>query len=164
MSRFTDALVVTPLADGKTWIVLRDFGYDVGAEGSEDRIDVAIGFQTDFASIPRVFWAVLPRWGRYGNAAVIHDWLYWCQDRSRREADRIFLEGMGVLSVGYFTRWVIYLAVRWFGWIAWIRNRADQSAGFDRVLPALQLKAMARSQRPGALRQLARYALQRILR
>jgi hypothetical protein len=28
MSRFTDALVVSPLADGKTWVILRDFGYD----------------------------------------------------------------------------------------------------------------------------------------
>ena len=164
MSRFTDALVVTPLADGKTWVVLRDFGYDVGEEGSADRIDVAIGFQTDFASIPRVFWAVLPRWGRYGNAAVIHDWLYWSQKRSRREADRVFLEGMGVLGVGLITRWVIFLAVRWFGWIAWIRNQADRAAGFNRVLSAIQLKAMTRSQRPGSLRQLAGYALRRMHR
>jgi len=28
MSRFTDVLVVSPLADGKTWVILRDFGYD----------------------------------------------------------------------------------------------------------------------------------------
>ena len=164
MSRFTDALVVTPLADGKTWVVLRDFGYDVGEEGSADRIDVAIGFQTDFASIPRVFWAVLPRWGRYGNAAVIHDWLYWSQKSSRREADRVFLEGMGVLGVGLVTRSVIFLAVRWFGWIAWIRNQADRAAGFNRVLSAIQLKAMTRSQRPGSLRQLAGYALRRMRR
>jgi hypothetical protein len=77
MSRFTDALVVTPLADGKTWVVLRDFGYDVGTEDSGDRVNVEIGFQTDFATIPRFLWVVLPRWGRYGNASVIHDWLYW---------------------------------------------------------------------------------------
>jgi hypothetical protein len=73
MSRFTDALVVTPLADGKTWVVLRDFGYDVGTEDSGDRVNVEIGFQTDFATIPRFLWVVLPRWGRYGNASVIHD-------------------------------------------------------------------------------------------
>lgn len=76
MSRFTDVLVVSPLADGKTWVILRDFGYDVGAEDSGDHIDVAIGFQTDFATIPRLFWVILPKWGRYGNATVIHDWLY----------------------------------------------------------------------------------------
>ena len=63
MSRFTDILLVSPLADGKTWVVMRDFGYDVGTEGSTDRIDVAVGFQTDFASVPRLFWTVLPKWG-----------------------------------------------------------------------------------------------------
>jgi hypothetical protein len=99
MSRFTDALVVSPLADGKTWVIVRDFGYDVGAEDSGDHIGVAIGFQTDFATIPRPFWIILPKWGRYGNATVIHDWLYWLQTRPRREADAILLEAMDVLGV-----------------------------------------------------------------
>ncbi len=164
MSRFTDALVVTPLSDGKTWVVLRDFGYDVGAEDSGDRIDVAIGFKTDFASIPRLFWIVLPKWGRYGNAAVVHDWLYWTQDRSRREADDIFREGMGVLGVGGGTRWMIYTAVRWFGWLAWIRNRADREAGFERVVTDLQLKAMVTSRRTGVVRRVMGYAARQLMR
>jgi hypothetical protein len=163
MSRFTDALVVTPLADGKTWVVLRDFGYDVGAEGSGDRINVAIGFKTDFASIPRLFWIVLPKWGRYGNAAVVHDWLYWTQERSRRVADDIFLEGMCVLRVGGVTRRVIYTAVRWFGWLAWIRNTADRAAGFERVVTDLQLKAMVASRRPGTVRRVVGYAARRLM-
>jgi hypothetical protein len=161
MSRFTDALVVTPLADGNTWIILRDFGYDVGKEGSGDHIDVAIGFQTDFATIPRLFWALFPRWGRYGNASVIHDWLYWAQTRRRREADAIFLEAMGVLCVGAVTKHMIHWAVRLFGWWAWYRNRADRAAGFDRVLEDVSLKAETRSQRRSALRQFAGYAFGR---
>lgn len=164
MSRFTDALVVTPLADGATWVILSDFGYDVGTEGSGDRITVRVGFQTDFASIPRIFWVVLPRWGRYGNAAVVHDWLYWTQERPRAAADAIFHEGMGVLGVRRVTRWVIYTAVRVFGRFAWIRNRADRAAGFDRVLTDLQLKAMVASRRPGALRRVLGYAARRVLR
>src|SRR5439155_336163 len=87
VSRFTDALVVTPLADGTTWVIVRAFGYDVGSEGSGDHIEVAIGFQTDFATIPRPFWVILPKCGRYGNASVIHDWLYWTQTRPRRQAE-----------------------------------------------------------------------------
>ncbi len=164
MSRFTDALVVTPLSDGKTWVVLRDFGYDVGAEGSGDRINVAIGFKTDFASIPRLFWIVLPKWGRYGNAAVVHDWLYWTQERSRREADDIFREGMGVLGVGTLTSWLIYTAVRRFGWLAWIRNRADREAGFERVVTDVQLKAIVASRRPGMVRRVMGYAARRLMR
>ena len=49
----------------------------------EERIEVAEGFETDFASVPRLLWVVLPKWGKYGNAAMVHDWLYWKQDRSR---------------------------------------------------------------------------------
>ena len=123
MSRFTESLVVTPRPDGRTWIVLSDFGYEVGEEGSGEVIDVNIGFPTDFASIPRLLWVFLPRWGKYGNAAVIHDWLYWYQPRKRKEADDIFLEGMEVLAVPRWKRNVIYYAVRWFGCFAWRANK-----------------------------------------
>ncbi len=104
MSRFTESLVVTPLPDGKTWILLCDIGYAVGEEGSNDVVDVPIGFHTDFASVPRPLWAFLPRWGKYGNAAVIHDYLYWEQSRPRKESDSILLEGMEVLYRKYHCR------------------------------------------------------------
>jgi hypothetical protein len=162
MSQFTEALVVSPLADGKTWVIVRDFGYDVGAENSGDHIGVAICFQTDFASIPRLFWAILPKWGRYGNATVVHDWLYWTQTRPRREADAILLEAMGVLGVTSLVKYAMYRAVRLFGWLAWYRNQADRASGFDRVLPDLHLKSDVRSQRRGTLRQVAGYALRRL--
>lgn len=123
MSRFTDELLVSPLSDGRTWVICSDFGYDVGEEGSGDTIDVPVGFKTDFASVPRLLWSIMPRWGRYGNAAVIHDFLYWQQERTRAEADMIFLEAMFVLKVTRFKRFLIYYAVRLFGWIAWGRNR-----------------------------------------
>ena len=157
MSRFTSVLLVSPLADGKTWVLMREFGYDVGTEGSADRIDVPIGFETDFASIPRPFWVILPRWGKYGNAAVIHDWLYWSQGRSRRSADGVLLEAMGVLEVKAIVRFVIYRAVRLFGGLAWFRNQADRAAGYDRVLRTLPIKASQASQRKGEIVQLARH-------
>jgi len=151
MSRFTNALVVTPMADGKTWVTLRDFGYDVGEEGSGDTIDVRIGFKTDFASIPRLFWWLLPRWGKYGNAAVIHDWLYWTQERDRRSCDAITLEAMGVLQVPGWQKYSIYWAIRVFGWIAWYRNQWDRTAGFDRVAQETEFKATLKAERPGLL-------------
>jgi len=161
VSRFTDALVVTPLADGSTWVMVRAFGYDVGSEGSGNHIEVPIGFQTDFATIPRPFWVILPKWGRYGNASVIHDWLYWAQPRARLEADAIFFEAMGVLGVSAPVKYVLYGAVRLFGGLAWVRNRADRAAGFDRVLGDVHLKAATPSQRPGMLRRLANHAWRR---
>ena len=67
MSRFTNILVVSPYPDGKTWYLRSDFGFDRGQEGSGDTIRVPIGFSTDFASIPRLFWAILPKWANTGT-------------------------------------------------------------------------------------------------
>lgn len=153
MSRFTKALIVSPLADGKTWVLVEPFAYDVGELGSGDTVEVSKGFKTDFASIPRVFWMVLPKWGKYGNAAVIHDWIYSSQERCREEADQILLEAMTVLSVSKWQRVLIYQAVRYFGWFAWARNQWDREAGYSRILEEDELKSISTSDRPGFIRQ-----------
>ena len=31
------------------------------------------GFLTDGASVPRVFWSIVPPWGMHGDACVVHD-------------------------------------------------------------------------------------------
>ena len=151
MSRFTEALIVSPLSDGNTWVVLKSFGYDVGEEGSGDTVEVEKGFVTDFASIPRLFWILLPRWGKYGNAAVIHDWLYWSQDRTRAGADQIMFEAMDVLSVPAWQKYLIYGFVRVFGFISWHRNHWERLEGFERVLRRSQIKSIEELDRPGIL-------------
>lgn len=128
MSEFTDMLVVSPLGDGKFWRLRNSFSYHIGEEGSSNRVTVPEGFCTDFASVPRPLWWLFPTWGRYGNAAVIHDFCYWEQSRDRKEADLIFLEGMVVLHVRRFTRMSLYFAVRGFGWLAWWRNGRKKRA------------------------------------
>lgn len=142
MSRFTAILLVSPLADGRSWVIRSDFGYDVGAEGSEDKVDVPIGFRTDFASVPRLLWAFLPPWGKYGNAAVIHDYLYWVQARSREQADGIFLEAMGVLDVSVLQKYPMFWAVRSFGWWVWWRNPQRKRKGFDKLNQPLPTKSI----------------------
>lgn len=129
MSAFTENLIVSPLPDGKRWVLRKQFSYDVGEEGSGETIVVPAGFITDFASIPRAFWAILPKWGKYGNAAVVHDYLYCTQPEQycRRRADEIFLEAMLVLNVGKCTAKTMYYAVRWFGRIGW--NKASELKG-----------------------------------
>lgn len=133
MSQFTEILIVSPLADGRTWYLWKQFSYDVGSEGSGETISVPEGFLTDFASVPRPLWWLYPRWGRYGNAAVIHDFCYWQQQYQRKQADDIFLEAMGVLEVGSFTRYLFYLAARLFGWIAWGNNDRLKELGKDKI-------------------------------
>jgi len=142
MSKFTDILLVSPLADGKTWVIMKEFGYDIGEEGSEDTINVPIGFRTDFASVPRLLWALIPRWGKYGNAAVIHDYCYWQQQFNRKKADEIFLEAMTVLKVSSFQKYTIYYAVRWFGWYPWWRNSRKKKKGIQKIAVELPKKSV----------------------
>lgn len=76
---------------------------------------VPAGFETDLASIPRIFWPFLSPAGKYAKAAVLHDWLYVTKTVTRKVADELFLEAMEVLGVSWITRNVMYRAVRMGG-------------------------------------------------
>jgi hypothetical protein len=112
---FDNKLIVEKLDDGKNWRVVRQFIYTTKAGR---HITVPAGFVTDFASIPRGLWNIFPPTGKYGHAAVVHDYLYRQTTLSRNECDKIFLEAMEDLQVGWFTRRLIYRAVRLFGGFA----------------------------------------------
>ena len=118
MSSFTQPLTVTKIGT-KLWCVYIGFRYYVGAENSSNYIDVPSGFITDFASVPQLFWNLLPPDGRYTQAAVLHDYLYRSQLRSKKESDSIFLEAMTILDVPAWKRWVMYQSVNMFGTFAW---------------------------------------------
>lgn len=115
MSTFTSELIVSPLDSGKHWRLEEEFSYHVGEYPSDDIVTVPKGHITDFASIPRLFWRILPPWGKYGKASVIHDYLCDTRMRSSKETHRIFYEAMGVLGVKRWKKEVMYRAVKWFG-------------------------------------------------
>ena len=129
MSSFTSPLFVEEIGGGN-WRIAQEFDYAVGTEDSGIVIGVPAGFVTDFASIPQVLWNILPPVGKYGKAAVIHDYLYCSGGRvitvpqagralklyySREQCDDIFREAMEVLGVGRIKRNLMWLAVRAFG-------------------------------------------------
>ena len=89
--------------------------YHVGAYPSTEVITVPVGFVTDFASIPQALWSILPPYGAYAKAAIVHDYLYTYGTKGRKYADDVFDEGMKVLGVPDFTRKSMYRAVRLFG-------------------------------------------------
>ncbi len=99
--------------------LLAAFRYEVGALGSGDLVEVPIGFETDFASLPWFLWSLEPPLGDAGKAAVIHDRLYVTRERPRREADRIFREAMAVLGVPAWKRALLWAGVRLFGARSW---------------------------------------------
>jgi len=119
MSSFTDELIVEPMPDGRKWKLIKEFDYDIGFEGSGDTIHVPAGFVTDFASVPFIFWSLLPPWGKYGKAAIIHDFCYQSHCRCRAMSDYIFKEAMGILNVPKWKIFVMYWFVRIFGVFAY---------------------------------------------
>ena len=124
MSKFTTKLEVTPVANSdKLWRLVKNFDYYLGNLSSGMSIKVPKGFITDFASVPRIFWNILPPWGEYGKASVLHDYLYKNNTFSRVICDAIFLEAMGVLKVSTWKKWVLYIGVRLFGWIVFNRYK-----------------------------------------
>lgn len=114
MSCFTTPADLRML-DHYQWQLLTAFEYHVGAYPSAYVIRVPAGTITDLASVPRWLWTVFPPHGRYAKAAIVHDYLYERAIGSKREADRIFLEAMGVLGVPRWRRVVMYAAVCLFG-------------------------------------------------
>lgn len=144
MSLFTKPLIVTPYSDGKTWCLTTEFGYAIGSENSGKTVDVPRGFSTDFASVPFFLWFILPKWGKYGNAAVIHDFLYYDQSISRHAADDIFAEAMTVLEVPFWKKFLLYAGVRLGGWWAWWLNSRKKDQGYIKVAEACPIKSVDR--------------------
>jgi hypothetical protein len=97
-------------------------------------VTVPVGFVTDFASIPQVFWSVLRPDGEYTYPAIIHDYLYWTQTRSRFEADAIFKVAMSDFELDGPVNSTIYTAVRLGGFASWRSNATAKAQGEKRVL------------------------------
>lgn len=79
-------------------------------------LEVPRGFKTDLASVPRFLWSIIPPYGKYTQAAIVHDYLYATGLVSRVRADAIFLSIMRARNVPLWKRTLMYLAVRAFGW------------------------------------------------
>lgn len=77
------------------------------------------GFITDFASIPKIFWSILPPFGKYSLASIIHDHMYRINYNNRKFADEEFLLQMKHNGVHYIIRNIMYLTVRCFGSSRW---------------------------------------------
>ena len=114
MSKFLTPLKVEVI-DNFKFRIIEEFSYHVGSYDSEDKITVPVGYETDFASIPKFMWGVLPPHGKYAKAAVIHDYLYSHAIISKEYADNVFNEAMTVLGVNDNLRFLMFSAVKLFG-------------------------------------------------
>jgi hypothetical protein len=130
------APLVRGFPDGSNWMIQSHLIHEVG-RNSPFIVIVPRGFVTDFASIPQplqILRGRLTTTGRYGNAAVVHDYLYWRQDCTREQADNILAIAMKEAGVPLLERKLVYEAVRRFGQSAWDENRSARRAGMIRTV------------------------------
>ncbi|WP_348235539.1 DUF1353 domain-containing protein, partial [Salmonella enterica] len=71
---FTSPAIMEMLGHYK-WPVYEPFSFYL-SEDKNDVIEVAVGFVTDLASVPGIFWSLLAADAEYAKAAIIHDYLY----------------------------------------------------------------------------------------
>jgi hypothetical protein len=79
------------------------------------RIVMPVGFVTDFASIPRLFWSISSPWDDHMKAAICHDYTYTQAIMSRKECDDLFYRQMKQLGVSLIRRLSVYWSTRLFG-------------------------------------------------
>lgn len=118
----------------RMYFLTKEIGWTPNPGQHARGVRVPVGFVTDFASIPRIFWSLLPPDGLYTFAAIIHDYLYWEQPGSREEADLTLRFAMEDLKVGAATITAIYSGVRAGGGSPWVNNAALKRSGERRIL------------------------------
>ena len=126
---------VRGFADGTNWMLQSPLIHEFGKNGRYFII-VPRGFVTDFASVPQPLEILHARIsiGRYGNAAVVHDYLYWRQDCTREQSDRFLEIAMEEAGVSFLERKLIYETVRQLGQSAWDGNKQARQSGLMRTV------------------------------
>jgi len=115
------------LGDGKKWRLSEKFSVYTEQLGEEKVwIEVPEGFETDFASIPKIFIPFLAWKDKFNKASVVHDWLYHTKQFDRKTSDKIFLELQLALGISKYKAYLFYYTVRMFGWLYW-RKIIDKS-------------------------------------
>ena len=137
---FEPGTLVVRRVDANTWALVDDLVY----QGRRQRFVVPAGFRTDFASVPRVVTWLVPRFGAYTLAAILHDWLVTEGLRTKvvtsRQADGIFRRVMRESGVPVLRRWLMWAGVRW-GAVANERRRAGWALSAPGVLAISVLAA-----------------------
>jgi len=122
MSKFLTELEVVCLSDS-SWKLTSPLRYESDILGL---IEVPKGFETDFASVPRmpIFFALFGN--RVHREAVLHDALYRIDfpgDVSYHGANRVFLEAMKCRGKPFWIRWPMFAGVTLGGWTAYHKKR-----------------------------------------
>nr|WP_306456590.1 DUF1353 domain-containing protein [Paraburkholderia bryophila] len=83
------------------------------------KFTVPVGFETDFASVPRTPVAFLLTADSAHEASALHDWLYTEHPVAREVADAVLREASLVTGVPAWRAFLMWAGVRAFGWSHW---------------------------------------------
>lgn len=108
--------------DDNLWMLGSDFSY---TDITDVTYTAPAGMLTDLASIPLPLWNILPPFGRYLGAAIIHDFLYQTQPVTKEKADHILAEAMDCAGVTHHIRQLIYDGVKFGGRSAWNKHTEE---------------------------------------
>ncbi len=110
--RYFPLPLCTKWIDGRLWELVTPFQY---VRDNGETIEVPVGFMTDYASIPLIFYSWIgPPTGEFAPASIIHDFLCFKAKGNYAKADYVFKECMTVLEVPCWKRTIMWLAVRAF--------------------------------------------------
>lgn len=123
--------IINRAKDGREMVeLLEPLVWGVESPDGPRFITVPTGFVSDFASIPWVARRLLPSFGPWARAAILHDYLYLTKGEdgrwTRKQADDMFMEFMQATAESRedgqpnrLTRSTIHRAVRAFGAGGW---------------------------------------------
>lgn len=123
MAKFLTPLRVWRRDDGR-WELIDTLTYHSGIVGI---VCVPAGFDTDYASVPRLplmFWLL----GDRGHAAaVVHDYLYRTATVARAKADAVFHEALRADGMGRVSAWFMWTGVRVGGYWSYDQRHPENA-------------------------------------
>lgn len=111
-AQFHSPLTVRRLAGGSSVLIDALVYYSAVADRT---IVVPAGFETDFASVPRLPLAFWLFGGLADEAAVVHDFIYSRRMFPREKCDEVFSEAMKACGLAGWRRGPMWFGVRLFG-------------------------------------------------
>jgi len=127
MSKFLTDLDARLKDDDCIWVLDSPLVYESDLLG---KVEVPAGFETDFASVPRVPIAYMMFGDRAHREAVLHDYLYRIDSvpqATYSQANEVFYEAMELRGKGWFVRHAMWLGVVLGGWTAYHKKNVKDS-------------------------------------
>tara|TARA_R110000851_G_scaffold333075_2_gene511022 strand:+ start:3960 stop:4337 length:378 start_codon:yes stop_codon:yes gene_type:complete len=114
----TTKLIVELKTNGKHFILVEDFIFNLDYNNIKKDFIVYKGFTTDFSSIPKLLRVFFSNKALRNKASVVHDLFYmdtYKTGLSRKEKDYFFYLMLLQIGLNKYSSYAMYLAVRLFG-------------------------------------------------